>query len=104
MFVSDIHKPRTKQLVRSVIEMASGLNLQVVAEGIASIDQLRTLQALNCELGQGYLFSPPITIDEVRDLLRTRHTYPVGLGDAAPIIPTPRRTPSISQESHTKVP
>jgi EAL domain-containing protein (putative c-di-GMP-specific phosphodiesterase class I) len=91
LFVSDIRMPRTRQLVRSVIEMAAGLGLQVVAEGIASIDQLRSLQELNCELGQGYLFSPPVSVDEIDDLLGSGHTYPVGLGDAAPVIPTPRR-------------
>ncbi|HVT64438.1 MAG TPA: bifunctional diguanylate cyclase/phosphodiesterase [Mycobacteriales bacterium] len=90
LFVSDLRKPRTRQLVQSVIEMAASLNLQVVAEGIASIDQLRTLQQLNCELGQGYLFSPPVTVDEIEGLLASAHTYPVGLGDAAPILPRPR--------------
>ncbi len=91
LFVSDLRKPKTRQLVQSVIEMAAGLNLQVVAEGIASIDQLRTLQELNCELGQGYLFSPPAPVEEIEALLLSGHTYPVGLGDAAPIVPTPRR-------------
>ena len=91
LFVRDLRKSRTRQLVRSVIEMAAGLNLQVVAEGIASIDQLRTLQALNCELGQGYLFSPPVSVEEIDSLLGAAHTYPVGLGDSAPIIPAPRR-------------
>jgi predicted signal transduction protein with EAL and GGDEF domain len=81
-----------------VIEMAAGLNLQVVAEGIASIDQLRTLQQLNCELGQGYLFSPPVPVDEIDALLCSGHTYPVGLGDAAPILPRPR-----SPEQNTNV-
>jgi diguanylate cyclase (GGDEF)-like protein len=98
LFVSDLRKPRTRQLVQSVIEMAAGLNLQVVAEGIASIDQLRTLQQLNCELGQGYLFSPPVPVDEIDALLCSGHTYPVGLGDAAPILPRPR-----SPEQNTNV-
>jgi diguanylate cyclase (GGDEF)-like protein len=93
LFVSDMGQPRTRQLVRSVIEMAAGLSLQVVAEGIASIDQLRALQQLNCELGQGFLFSPPVSINAIDSLLRVGHTYPVGLGDAAPILPTPRRDP-----------
>ncbi|HVV76507.1 MAG TPA: bifunctional diguanylate cyclase/phosphodiesterase [Mycobacteriales bacterium] len=98
LFVSDISQPRTRQLVRSVVEMAAGLALQVVAEGIASIDQLRALQQLNCELGQGFLFSPPASVDVIDGLLRSGHTYPVGLGDAAPILPTPRQ-PSRNEEA-----
>ncbi len=97
LFVSDIGQPRSRQLVRSVIEMAAGLNLQVVAEGIASIDQLRVLQELNCELGQGFLFSPPVSDDAIRELLRSGHTYPVGLGDAAPIVPKPREPSRIGE-------
>lgn len=95
LFVGEISQPRTRQLVRSVIEMAAGLGLHVVAEGIASIDQLRALQQLNCELGQGYLFSPPVPVDAIDSLMRAGHTYPVGLGDATPIVPTPRRPAGI---------
>jgi diguanylate cyclase (GGDEF)-like protein len=100
-FVSDISTtPRTRQLVRSVVEMAAGLGLRVVAEGIASIDQLRELQELNCELGQGFLFSRPVSIGVIDGLLQSGHVYPVGLGDAAPLLPSPRRPIDPTPEPH----
>ncbi|MDQ1705090.1 MAG: hypothetical protein QOF18_1456 [Frankiaceae bacterium] len=78
---------RGPALVQSVIQMSSALDLQVIAEGIETIDQLRMLQSMNCELGQGFLFSPAVRIEAIEALLRTGHTYPVGAGEAAPLVP-----------------
>ena len=47
-------------IVRATIALAHGLNLTVVAEGIETSDQLAQLASLDCEYGQGYLFSKPV--------------------------------------------
>ncbi|MCW2571509.1 MAG: hypothetical protein JWO88_1567 [Frankiales bacterium] len=73
------------ELVSAVAAMGTTLGLQLVAEGIETLDQLRLLQQINCELGQGYLFSPPIPLADIARLLLAGHTYPVGAGDAAPL-------------------
>jgi predicted signal transduction protein with EAL and GGDEF domain len=70
--------------------MSAALDLQVIAEGIETIDQLRLLQSMNCELGQGYLFSQPTTYDEIEALIVAGHVYSVGQGDSAPIVPLQR--------------
>lgn len=57
------------EIVRSVIALASALNLDVVAEGIESIHQLHQLRVLGCEYGQGYLFSRPLPVQEIYRLL-----------------------------------
>lgn len=51
--------PRCYSIVKALIALARGLNLEVTAEGITSDDQLATLQSLECNRGQGYLFSRP---------------------------------------------
>lgn len=51
------------RLSRTVLNLANSLNLQVVAEGVETPEQLRLLQALNCPLGQGYLFSKPLSAE-----------------------------------------
>jgi EAL domain-containing protein (putative c-di-GMP-specific phosphodiesterase class I) len=42
-----------------VIELGAALDLTVVAEGIAHADQIATLRAFGCELGQGYYYGLP---------------------------------------------
>ena len=41
------------------------LGIQVVAEGIEEEEQLKTLQKMNCHLGQGFLFSWPLSTQEI---------------------------------------
>ena len=47
-------------IVETVITLASKLKMDVVAEGIETADQRDRLKALQCNYGQGYLFSKPI--------------------------------------------
>ena len=60
---------RTGQVVASVMAMARGLGLEVVAEGIERADQLAGLRLLGCDAGQGWLFSPAVDSAALRDLL-----------------------------------
>ncbi len=59
-------------LTAAIIELAGILNLRPVAEGIERADQLEKLLELRCELGQGFYFSEPLTLERAEDLLRTR--------------------------------
>ncbi len=56
-------------IVRSTVALAHSLGLHVIAEGIENLGQLRRLQALGCEYGQGYLFSAPLSAEETQTLL-----------------------------------
>jgi EAL domain-containing protein (putative c-di-GMP-specific phosphodiesterase class I) len=47
------------EIVRAIISLAHGLNLQVVAEGIENEPEAEALHRLGCEMGQGYLFGRP---------------------------------------------
>jgi EAL domain-containing protein (putative c-di-GMP-specific phosphodiesterase class I) len=49
--------------VSTIISLAHGLNLKVVAEGVESDEQFRLLRLLACDEMQGYLFSKPIPAD-----------------------------------------
>ena len=51
-------------IVRAIIEMAHSLNLEVVAEGVETIEVLQRLQQLGCEFGQGFYWSPALPPDE----------------------------------------
>ncbi len=58
-------------IVSAIIGMGKSLRLSVVAEGVENKMQLAYLKELNCEEGQGYLFSQPILPEQLAVLLET---------------------------------
>ena len=60
-FVADIARSRDCRLiVQAIAELARGLGLTVTAEGVETVDQLRLVRELGCDLAQGYLISQPL--------------------------------------------
>jgi len=57
-------------VVRTIIDLAAGLDADVVAEGIEEPAQHQALITLGCVFGQGFLFSRPVPAEEFVDLLR----------------------------------
>lgn len=67
-FIDDITTSiRSKKIVKSIILIANELGYKTIAEGIENIEQEKLLQKLGCDIGQGYYFSKPITINEIVD-------------------------------------
>jgi diguanylate cyclase (GGDEF)-like protein/PAS domain S-box-containing protein len=60
---------RNAQIVRTIVVLAHGLQMAVVAEGVETEEQRRQLVALECRYGQGYLFSRPVDGERARALL-----------------------------------
>jgi EAL domain-containing protein (putative c-di-GMP-specific phosphodiesterase class I) len=58
------------QIVRTIIELARVLGMDVVAEGIETPEQYRLLRQLGCRYGQGFLMARPMTAEAVTQLLR----------------------------------
>jgi diguanylate cyclase (GGDEF)-like protein/PAS domain S-box-containing protein len=52
-------------IVSGIIGLARGLGLQVVAEGVETRRQAATLVQLGCTQAQGFLYSPPVALDDV---------------------------------------
>ncbi len=70
-FVRDIgHTNSDLAIVKTVIALAHTLQLDLLAEGVETPNQLMTLRALGCECFQGYLFSRPVPVDSVLNVLR----------------------------------
>ena len=57
------------EIVRTIIELAKNLNMNVVAEGVETPDQFADLRALNCDYGQGFLFSKPTPSKRAGELI-----------------------------------
>ena len=56
----------------AIINLAHSLKLKVVAEGVETEEQARTLHLLRCDQMQGYLFSKPLPVEALLDLVRTQ--------------------------------
>jgi predicted signal transduction protein with EAL and GGDEF domain len=59
-------------IVRSTIELAHNLGLQLVAEGVEDQETLELLASLSCDLAQGYHLARPIPADELASMLLLR--------------------------------
>lgn len=60
------------QIAATIITMAHGLGMDVVAEGIETKEQLQYLISLNCGRGQGYFLSKPLPAENITQLLKTQ--------------------------------
>jgi EAL domain-containing protein (putative c-di-GMP-specific phosphodiesterase class I) len=75
-FVSRMdHDERSRQLVHTVLQLARSIGLIAVAEGVTTQEQLAELRRLDCEFGQGYLFSTPLDPDAMADMVRAGPTW-----------------------------
>jgi EAL domain-containing protein (putative c-di-GMP-specific phosphodiesterase class I) len=69
-FVSDVATNAADAgIVRAVVEMAHGMKLNVIAEGVETKDQFAHLQKYGCDEMQGYWFSRPLPVDAISSLL-----------------------------------
>ncbi len=71
-FITDIHKrPRSQGILRAIESLSEALGMTVVAEGIETFEELAYLQAATkIRYAQGYYFSRPIFLEELRPPVR----------------------------------
>jgi EAL domain-containing protein (putative c-di-GMP-specific phosphodiesterase class I) len=69
-FVSDmLRSNESRHIVVTIIALAKGMSMRVVAEGVETREQLAELKRMGCEDGQGYLFSKPVEAEHVAFLM-----------------------------------
>jgi diguanylate cyclase (GGDEF)-like protein len=89
-FVQDLEHSRESQAIaKTIVALARTLRLKTIAEGIETVAQLRFLQALGCEYGQGFWFSPPLAPHQASQLLAQTPEW----GRSSQHFHTPHRTP-----------
>jgi diguanylate cyclase len=73
-FIRDLVNPADDgAIVRAIVQMARGLNLTTIAEGVEDEAVAQRLLAFGCERAQGYLFARPLAPEALADFLRTRN-------------------------------
>jgi len=61
---------QTRQIVRTIIDLARVLEMDVIAEGIETLEQCDVLRKMGCRYGQGFLFARPLPVEQITALLR----------------------------------
>ncbi|MEH1871028.1 two-component system response regulator [Nostoc sp.] len=57
------------EIVQAIITLAQSLNIDVIAEGVETVEQLALLRAMKCKYAQGYLFSQPLESKSIETLI-----------------------------------
>ncbi|WP_239618101.1 bifunctional diguanylate cyclase/phosphodiesterase [Cohnella mopanensis] len=55
-------------ITKAIIDMAHGMNLKVIAEGVETTEQLQYLRTMDCDIVQGYFIDPPMPSDRLESL------------------------------------
>ena len=70
-FVRGLHEnSQDAQLISAIIGMGKSLELNIIAEGVETLEQLNFLRAQHCEEGQGFLFSKAVPAKDFAQLLQ----------------------------------
>ncbi|MBV7271505.1 bifunctional diguanylate cyclase/phosphodiesterase [Clostridium sp. PL3] len=73
-FIDDITEDkRQSAIVSALIQLAHGIDLKVVAEGVEEHSQLKILREYNCDLVQGYIFSKPVSKEDFEKMLKSNN-------------------------------
>lgn len=61
---------KSRRIITAIVEMAKELHIQTLAEGVETQEQYDFLHQIGCEKAQGYLFSKPLPMGEVLEVLK----------------------------------
>tara|TARA_B100001063_G_scaffold246851_1_gene288015 strand:+ start:11270 stop:14587 length:3318 start_codon:yes stop_codon:yes gene_type:complete len=75
-FIDDLETPSDADtaIVKAMIDLASALSMESIAEGVETEQQLKILKQLECSQVQGYYFSKPLPITELYEFVKSPNT------------------------------
>jgi EAL domain-containing protein (putative c-di-GMP-specific phosphodiesterase class I) len=59
-----VDSDKAREIIASVIQLASKLKMSIIAEGVETTETLDMLQQLGCRFAQGFLFSPALPLPD----------------------------------------
>jgi EAL domain-containing protein (putative c-di-GMP-specific phosphodiesterase class I) len=71
----------TAWLISGIAEVTRSMNAMCIAEGLQSMEQVDALRESGVTLGQGFLFSPPVSAEECHELLRSTSLMPTSTSE-----------------------
>lgn len=73
-----VENEKAKKVISSIIHMAKELKMEVLAEGVETVEELNLLRELNCDVVQGYFFDKPLPVEEFETRLKSGRYRPDG--------------------------
>jgi len=64
-FVQGMERTRELRIARLIVDLAKALNLEVIAEGVETVEQREALLRIGCHRGQGWLFARAMPVSEL---------------------------------------
>lgn len=61
---------RSKLIIKNIIEMAKALEIEVVCEGVETLEQVDFLKEIHCDMAQGYYFGKPMPMEQFEKILK----------------------------------
>ena len=62
--MDDFDKERGRVFIETIVKMGQTLKMQIIAEGVETVEQLDYLKSINCNQYQGYYYSKPISVKD----------------------------------------
>ena len=90
---------RDAVITRSIVDLAHGLGMKVVAEGVEDAQTAALVAGLGCDIGQGYFFARPMPLAQLVELMRAEATATM-----PPHAATPRQRPQPASEGPGDLP
>ena len=67
-FNGTVNSKKGRAVISSVVDMAKNLDMNVISEGVETLDQVEFLREINCNMVQGYYFAKPMKIKDFDEL------------------------------------
>jgi len=73
-FVQQIHDDaKSLNIVRAIVQLSKTFDLDIIAEGIEEKEEIFALNAIGCDMGQGYFFSRPMPVEDAFKFIESKH-------------------------------
>ena len=68
----DDESPKSRFIIKTIVELAHGLGISIVCEGVETDEQVRFLRHIGCDVAQGYYYARPMPMNEFEKMLDGR--------------------------------